>query len=117
MIDAIPDYTELPLGRFLGMVASREPAPGGGASAAVTVALAAALTSMAARFSTDHLTDAETIADKAEELRSRVMPLARADAAAYGRVLDAYRTPVTTKRGEAARSGKRCRRLQTFLCP
>ena len=93
MIDAIPDYTELPLGRFLDMVASREPAPGGGASAAVTVALAAALTSMAARFSTDHLTDAETIADKAEELRSRVMPLARADAAAYGRVLDAYRTP------------------------
>ncbi len=93
MIDAIPDYTELPLGRFLDMVASREPAPGGGASAAVAVGLAAALTSMAARFSTDHLTDAETIADKAEELRSRVMPLARADAAAYGRVLDAYRTP------------------------
>ena len=93
MIDAIPDYTDLPLGRFLDMVASREPAPGGGASAAVAVALAAALTSMAARFSTDHLTDAETIADKAEELRSRVMPLARADAAAYGRVLDAYRTP------------------------
>jgi hypothetical protein len=29
MIDAIPDYTELPLGRFLDMVASREPAPGG----------------------------------------------------------------------------------------
>ena len=27
MIDAIPDYTELPLGRFLDMVASREPAP------------------------------------------------------------------------------------------
>jgi formiminotransferase-cyclodeaminase len=43
MIDAIPDYTELPLGCFLDMVASREPAPGGGASAAVAVALAAAL--------------------------------------------------------------------------
>ena len=63
MIDAIPDYADLPLGRFLDMVASREPAPGGGASAAV--ALAAALTSMAARFSTDHLTDAETIAARA----------------------------------------------------
>jgi formiminotetrahydrofolate cyclodeaminase len=75
------------------MVASREPAPGGGASAAVAVALAAALTSMAARFSTDHLVDAEKIAGKAEGLRSRVMPLAQADAAAYGRVLDAYRTP------------------------
>ena len=93
MTETVPDYTELPLGHFLDMVASREPAPGGGASAAVAVALAAALTGMAARFSMDHLADAETIVDKAEELRSRVMPLAQADAAAYGRVLDAYRTP------------------------
>lgn len=93
MTDAVPNYAELPLGRFMDMVASREPAPGGGASAAVAVALAAALTAMAARFSADHLADAETIADSAEELRNRVMPLAQADAAAYGRVLDAYRTP------------------------
>jgi formiminotetrahydrofolate cyclodeaminase len=93
MTDTVPNYAELPLGRFVDMVASREPAPGGGASAAVAVALAAALTAMAARFSADHLADAETIADKAEELRNRVMPLAQADAAAYGRVLDAYRTP------------------------
>jgi methenyltetrahydrofolate cyclohydrolase len=93
MTETVPEYTELPLGHFLDMVASREPAPGGGASAAVAVALAAALTAMAARFSTGHLDDAEAIAAKAEELRSRVMPLARADAAAYGRVLDAYRIP------------------------
>lgn len=93
MTETVPDYTELPLARFLDMVASREPAPGGGASAAVAVALAAALTAMAARFSTEHLDDAGTVADRAEELRSRVMPLAQADAAAYGRVLDAYRTP------------------------
>jgi methenyltetrahydrofolate cyclohydrolase len=93
MTDAVPNYAELPLGRFMDMVASREPTPGGGASAAVVVALAAALTAMAARFSADHLADAETIADRAEELRNRVMPLAQADAAAYGRVLDAYRTP------------------------
>ena len=92
MTETVPDYTGLPLGRFVDMVASREPAPGGGASAAVAVALAAALTAMAARFSADHLADAETIADRAEELRNRVMPLAQADAAAYGRVLDAYRT-------------------------
>ena len=93
MTETVPEYTELPLGHFLDMVASREPAPGGGASAAVAVALAAALTAMAARFSTGHLDDAEAIAGKAEELRSRVMPLARADAVAYGRVLDAYRIP------------------------
>jgi formiminotetrahydrofolate cyclodeaminase len=93
MTDIVPDYTELPLARFLDMVASREPAPGGGASAAVAVALAAALTAMAARFSTEHLDDAGMVADRAEELRSRVMLLAQADAAAYGRVLDAYRIP------------------------
>ena len=90
---AVPDYAELPLGRFLDLVASREPAPGGGASAAVAVALAAALMGMAARFSTDHLPDAGKIADQAETFRSRVVPLARADASAYGRVLEAYRAP------------------------
>lgn len=89
---AVPDYAELPLGRFLDLVASREPTPGGGATAAVAVALAAALTGMAARFSTEHLADAGKIADEADALRRRVMPLARADAAAYARVLDAYRT-------------------------
>src|SRR4028118_2005514 len=80
-------------GRVRDMVASREPTPGGGASAAVAIALAAALTAMAARFSADHLADAETIADRAEELRNRVMPLAQADSAAYGRGRAAHRTP------------------------
>ena len=103
MTETVPEYTELPLGHFLDMVASREPAPGGGVSAAVAVALAAALTAMAARFSTGHLDDAEAIAGKAEELRSRVMPLARADAAAYGRVLDAYRIPHDDDEGERRR--------------
>jgi methenyltetrahydrofolate cyclohydrolase len=84
---------EAPLGEFLDLVASREPAPGGGASAAVTVALAAALSGMAARFSTDHLTEAPDLAKRAERLRGEVMPLAGADALAYGRVLEAYRAP------------------------
>jgi formiminotetrahydrofolate cyclodeaminase len=87
----VPDYLGLPLGRFLELVASREPAPGGGASAAVTVALAAALSSMSARFSTGHLVEAPALTERAEQLRSEVMPLARADAAAYGRVLESYR--------------------------
>ncbi len=93
MTEAAPDYAELPLGVVLEMVASREPAPGGGASAAIAVALAAALSSMAARFATDYLSTAEELSNRAEELRGHVMPLARADAEAYGRVLDAYRAP------------------------
>lgn len=91
--DVGPDYLEQPLGHFLDLVASREPAPGGGASAAVAVALAAALTAMAARFSTGHLADADGLAARADGLRGEVLRLARADAAAYGRVLDARRTP------------------------
>jgi formiminotetrahydrofolate cyclodeaminase len=87
----VPDYLGLPLGRFMELVASREPAPGGGASATVTVALAAALSSMSARFSTGHLVEAPALTERAEQLRSEVMPLARADAAAYGHVLESYR--------------------------
>lgn len=98
-IEPIPDYPGLPLDRFLDMVACREPAPGGGASAAVTVALAAALAAMAARFSTEQLAEAETLAAKAEEARGRALPLARDDAAAYGRVLNAYRTPRDDEEG------------------
>ena len=60
---------------------------------AVAVALAAALTAMAARFSTEHLADADGLAGRAEGLRGEVVLLARADAVAYGRVLDANRAP------------------------
>jgi formiminotetrahydrofolate cyclodeaminase len=91
--DPGPDYLSQPLGGFLDLVASREPAPGGGASAAVTVALAAALSAMAARFSAEHLAGADGLADRADGLRGEVVPLARADAVAYGRVLDAQRAP------------------------
>ena len=91
--DPGPDYLGQTLDGFLDQVASREPAPGGGASSAVTVALAAALCAMAARFSTGHLADADDLAARADGLRDEVASLARVDAAAYGRVLDAYRTP------------------------
>jgi formiminotetrahydrofolate cyclodeaminase len=54
---------------------------------------------MAARLSADHLAETETLVGTAEELRGRVMPLARANAAAYGRVLDAYRIPRSDEKG------------------
>ena len=88
-----PDYLELSLGEFLDRVASGGPAPGGGSVAAVAVALAAALSGMSARLSADQLADAPELADRADASRRRVAPLARADAASYGRVLDAYHLP------------------------
>jgi formiminotetrahydrofolate cyclodeaminase len=89
--DSPPDYLELPVGSFLDLVAAGEPAPGGGSVVAVSVALAAGLSSMAARLSTKQLADAAGLAQRAEGLRERVAPLARADALAYGRVLAAQR--------------------------
>jgi methenyltetrahydrofolate cyclohydrolase len=86
-----PDYLELPVGRFLDLLASGESAPGGGSAIAVSVALAASLSSMAARLSTKHLADATGLVERAAGLRERVAPLARADAVAYGRVLVAQR--------------------------
>jgi methenyltetrahydrofolate cyclohydrolase len=86
-----PDYLELPVGRFLDLLASGESAPSGGSAIAVSVALAASLSSMAARLSTKHLADATGLVERAEGLRERVAPLARADAVAYGRVLVAQR--------------------------
>ena len=88
-----PDYLNLPLGDFLERVASDSPAPGGGSVAAIAVALAAGLAGMAARLSTGQLPDAPELADQADASRRRVVPLARADAESYGRVLEAYRDP------------------------
>ena len=88
-----PDYLDLPLGEFLDRVASDKPAPGGGSVAAVAVALAAGLAGMAARLSTNQLSDAPELAEQADASRRRVAPLARADAESYGRVLEAYRDP------------------------
>jgi formiminotetrahydrofolate cyclodeaminase len=89
------EYLDLPLRNFLDLVASGNPAPGGGSVAAVAVALAAALSGMAARLSADQLADG--LAARADAARRRVAPLARIDAESYGRVLDAYREPETRR--------------------
>jgi formiminotetrahydrofolate cyclodeaminase len=78
---------------LLHQLAARTPAPGGGGAAALTAALAAGLAAMAARFSTTHLPEAETIARQADQLRERAATLADEDAAAYQAVLDAYALP------------------------
>ena len=98
-----PDYLDLSLREFLDLVASGRPAPGGGSVAAVAVALAAGLSGMAARLSADQLADASGLAERADASRRRVAPLARADAEAYRRVLDAYRESDSETRKERLR--------------
>jgi formiminotetrahydrofolate cyclodeaminase len=94
------EYLDLPLRTFLDLVASDNPAPGGGSVAAVAVALAAGLSGMAARLSAGQLADG--LAARADALRRRVAPLAEADAESYGRVLAAYREPDSETRRERA---------------
>jgi formiminotetrahydrofolate cyclodeaminase len=98
--NTISEYLDLPLRTFLDLVASENPAPGGGSVAAVAVALAAGLSGMAARLSAGQLADADGLADRADAAMRRVAPLARIDAESYGRVLDAYRGPDSETRRE-----------------
>jgi formiminotetrahydrofolate cyclodeaminase len=101
--NAVPDYLGVSLGKFLDLVASDAPAPGGGSVAAVAVALAAGLSGMAARLSAGRLADAPELADQSDALRLRVAPLATADAESYRSVLAAYREPDPETRKARAR--------------
>lgn len=91
---------DVPLRDFLDSVAARQPTPSGGAVIAVTVAAAAGLTAMAARFSNaDSVTEHATVA---ESLRRRAETLAEADAEAYAPVLAALRRPTDDPRRSSA---------------
>lgn len=76
---------------FLDQTAARQPAPGGGSAAALTVALSAGLTAMAARFSAQQVEESEELAFQADQLRHRAAALVDEDARAYQAVLDTRR--------------------------
>ncbi|MBA2388737.1 MAG: cyclodeaminase/cyclohydrolase family protein [Geodermatophilaceae bacterium] len=90
MSGAPGDLLQLRVGELLDSVAARTPAPGGGAVAAVVTALAAGLIAMAGRFA-DPSKIPPGLVDRAEALRAHAGPLADADAATYGRYLEATR--------------------------
>jgi methenyltetrahydrofolate cyclohydrolase len=92
---------------FLGELAARVPAPGGGATAALHAAQAAALLAMVARYSDGPRYDAELmdgLVSRADKLREEALTLAEADAAAFGAVAEAYRLPKDTGAEKEARS-------------
>jgi formiminotetrahydrofolate cyclodeaminase len=78
---------------FCTTVAAETSAPGGGSVAAIVTGLAASLTAMAARFSSEQWEDAAGAVAQAEALRARVLPLADEDAQAYESFLFARRMP------------------------
>jgi methenyltetrahydrofolate cyclohydrolase len=82
---------ELTVGALLEAVAARTPAPGGGAVAGVTCALAAALVQMSAAFGSG--AEAEAAGARAHQLRRAALALADEDLTAYGPVLEALALP------------------------
>jgi formiminotetrahydrofolate cyclodeaminase len=94
---------------WLGQLAERSPAPGGGAVAALCAASAAALLEMVANYTTgkkwaDREDAMKAIVTEAAELRARAAQLAVDDAAAFGAVGEAYGLPKATDEEKAARS-------------
>jgi formiminotetrahydrofolate cyclodeaminase len=92
---------------FLEQLAARIPAPGGGATAALHAAQAAALLAMVARYSDGPKYDAELmnrVVTEADALREDALALAEADEKAFGAVAEAYRLPRTTEQETSARS-------------
>lgn len=88
---------ERALGSFLDEVAAGTPAPGGGSSAAVTLALGAALVQMSASLAGD-----ASAASRAGALRAEALELAGAELSSYAPVLEAMRLP----REDPSRAGR-----------
>jgi formiminotetrahydrofolate cyclodeaminase len=89
----VDPFLGMPTERLLEEIASEKPAPGGGSVAALVVAMGSGLVGMAARLSVDEWHGARSVAERADEIRERVAPLAAADAAAFEDVLIAMRLP------------------------
>jgi formiminotetrahydrofolate cyclodeaminase len=80
----VADLTEQSLEEFLDSVGEDTPAPGGGTSAAITVALAAALVEMSGRLAGD-----EEAAEAAGAMRAEALRLAEQELTSYAPVLEA----------------------------
>jgi formiminotetrahydrofolate cyclodeaminase len=98
------------LGGFLDALASSEPAPGGGAAAALSAALGAALVSMVCnltigkpRYAAHEQTMRLALAG-AEEARATALLLVSEDAEAFSAVGAAYKLPKETDEEKAKRS-------------
>jgi methenyltetrahydrofolate cyclohydrolase len=90
------------VGDWLAELASDRPAPGGGAAAAMSLAIGAALVSMVCNLTIgkpryrEHEALMIDVRDRADSLRTEAIGLAEADADAYESVIAAYRLPKAT---------------------
>ncbi len=94
--NGVDPYLGSTVAEFLGDLAARTPAPGGGAAAAITCAMAAGLVEMATSFASAK--GLERVNERSRALRIRVAALAHADGMAYAVVLEALQAPVGEER-------------------
>ncbi|MGH3900194.1 MAG: cyclodeaminase/cyclohydrolase family protein [Pseudonocardiaceae bacterium] len=107
------------VGDLLDRFAAKLSAPGGGAAAAITAAMAAGLLGMTARFSTGQLIDSAGRAAHADRVRDQVAALAERDAEAYQAVLSAFALPrepdPDVRRRQIRRALERAARVPTEI--
>jgi len=100
----------LALEEFTEALASADATPGGGSASALAGALAASLVAMVARNTaanpsfTDYVAALEDIASEADRLRRELVGLVDEDAAAFERVMAAFRLPKETTELKETRS-------------
>ena len=101
--------TDLSIRSYLARTASGDPLPGGGSSAALNAALAAALTEMVANLTIGRKgfeavdADMRAVAEKAAAFRSKLVDDVDRDSEAYTQVLKAFQMPKATEAEKAAR--------------
>lgn len=110
------------IGGFLARLAARAPVPGGGATAALHAAQAAALLAMTARYSDGpryaaHAGTISMIVSEADRLREVATDLIELDGTAFGAVAAAYRLPKDTDEQRAARSASIAAAMVTASSP
>jgi len=100
---------DLTIRDFVRDLASSDPAPGGGAAAAVAAAMGAALTAMTAALTigrgryADVESEMRDIHLRSQQLASELLALVDADAASYTGVMDAYQLPAGTEEERSVR--------------
>lgn len=114
----MPDpFLDRPVIQFLDELASRAPVPGGGSTAALTGALAAALVSMVGNLTVGKKRyasveeEVKALLHRSESLRQRLAKLLESDTQVYGSLSKAYKLPRTTEEQKAARTAA----IQTAL--
>src|SRR5437763_7608803 len=103
-------YIDQTLQNYLDDLASSQPAPGGGAEAALIGAMGAALASMVCRLTLGKdayagvQQEIEGLLSQTENLRLKFQQLVQEDSEAYGRLSAYYKLPRETSEERAART-------------